>query len=80
MLLPYARFSRSRAPSSVGCPYVDMTTRNSKESANRIYLIGRTDGGRALTVVLAPTYDDGVWRPITGWESTRTERALLDKN
>ncbi|MHB8660044.1 MAG: BrnT family toxin [Solirubrobacteraceae bacterium] len=57
-----------------------VTTRNAREPANRILMIGQTDGGRVLTVVLEATRDDVVWRPVTGWDSTPEERRLLTGN
>jgi uncharacterized DUF497 family protein len=59
-----------------GNPYI--TARNRRGPKNRIAMIGRTDGGRALTIVLEATRDDGVWRPVTGWVATTTERKMLD--
>lgn len=57
-----------------------VTARNRRDSQNRICMIGRTDGGRMLTVVLEATYDDGIWRPITGWNATSAERGILNSN
>jgi uncharacterized DUF497 family protein len=52
--------------------------RNKKAQTGDRQLIGRTHGGRALTVILAATLVPGRWRPITGWESTPAERRALD--
>jgi hypothetical protein len=41
----------------------------------QVRIIGRTRSGRWLTVALEPTARPEVWRPITGWDSTPTERA-----
>lgn len=38
-------------------------------------LVGPTNGGRLLTIALAPTTRPGVWRPVTGWRSTDDEMA-----
>ena len=38
-------------------------------------IIGPTYGQRLLTVVLEMTDEPGVWRPITGWESSSVEVA-----
>jgi uncharacterized DUF497 family protein len=54
-----------------------VTARNKRHPKNRIVMIGRTDGGRMLTVVLETTRDDVVWRPITGWDSGPQEIKLL---
>jgi uncharacterized DUF497 family protein len=43
----------------------------------RIYLIGFTDGGRALTLVIEETFDPGDWKIVTGWVATRREREIL---
>lgn len=51
--------------------------RNKKNRAGNRQLIGFTDGGRILTVVLAPTHISDRWRPITGWDSTDSERGSL---
>ena len=40
-------------------------------------LIGRTDGGRALTLVLERTIDPTSWLIVTGWEATERERRIL---
>ena len=45
---------------------------------DRRYLIGRTNGGRFLTIVIAPTGERTTWLVITGWEATSTQRKLLD--
>jgi hypothetical protein len=37
--------------------------------SERIRLIGQTDGGRRLTLVLEPTLDPTTWLTVTGWES-----------
>jgi hypothetical protein len=51
--------------------------RNRKERSGTRQLIGETDGGRILTVILAETHVEGRWRPITGWDSSKSERRLL---
>lgn len=45
---------------------------------DRRFLIGRTDAGRFLTVVIAPTAEPTTWLVITGWEATLSQRKLLD--
>jgi hypothetical protein len=37
------------------------------------WLLGPTDGGELLTVVVEPTADDGVWRVLTAWRSSRAQ-------
>jgi hypothetical protein len=46
---------------------------------NRRLLIGRTDGGRVVTLVLEPTIEPTTWLIVTGWESTASERNLLTR-
>lgn len=43
----------------------------------RLLLVGLTDGGRALTLVIERTADPTTWLIVTGWSSTVTERKLL---
>jgi hypothetical protein len=45
------------------------------DGASRL-LIGVTDGGRALTLVIEATLDPTTWLVITGWETTRAERKI----
>lgn len=38
-------------------------------------MIGETDGGRTLTVVIQPDAgDDSAWHVMTGWQASRRER------
>jgi hypothetical protein len=55
-----------------------VTVRNphGPESGSRRLLIGRTDGGRYLTLVIEQTVEPTTWLVITGWESTDVERKL----
>lgn len=46
---------------------------NKKRHAARILMIGPTLGGRFLTVPLARTPVEGVWRPATAWGSDADE-------
>jgi hypothetical protein len=39
--------------------------------SDRQFLIGETNGGRRLDLVIEPTHDAAVWRVVTGWESDR---------
>lgn len=43
----------------------------------RRLLIGRTDGGRSLTLVIERTADPTTWLIVTGWDSSPRERRLL---
>jgi hypothetical protein len=44
----------------------------------RRLLIGHTDGGRPLTLVIERTADPTTWLIVTGWESTLAERKILE--
>lgn len=50
---------------------------NKTSPGRRRLLIGRTDGGRALTLVIEQTVDPTTWLIITGWDSAPRERKLL---
>ena len=43
----------------------------------RRLLIGRTDGGRALTLVVERTREPTAWLIVTGWAATAPERKML---
>jgi uncharacterized DUF497 family protein len=45
----------------------------------RRLLIGRSDSGRFLTLVIEVTVEPTTWLLITGWESTPAERMILMK-
>ena len=40
-------------------------------------MVGKTDGGRWLTIPIAPLAQPGVWRPTTAFPSRPTDRAKL---
>jgi hypothetical protein len=42
-------------------------------------LIGHTDGGRALTLVIEQTADPTTWLIVTGWGATEAERKILER-
>jgi uncharacterized DUF497 family protein len=44
----------------------------------RLLLIGRTDGGRVLTLVIERTVDPTSWLIVTGWMATARERKIID--
>lgn len=50
-----------------------------REPGMRRMLIGRTDGGRTLTLVIERTLDPTTWLIVTGWSSTDVERKLLEE-
>jgi uncharacterized DUF497 family protein len=43
----------------------------------RRLMMGRTDGGRALTLVVERTSDPTTWLTVTGWDATPRERRML---
>jgi uncharacterized DUF497 family protein len=56
-----------------------VVVRNPHKAAagKRRLLIGRTDGGRILTLVIERTVDTTTWLIVTGWDSSSRERKLL---
>jgi uncharacterized DUF497 family protein len=40
-----------------------------RKKDKRVHLIGQTNGGRRLTLVLEPTLDPTTWLTVTGWEN-----------
>ena len=53
--------------------------RNARGETGSVLLIGETDGGRLLTVPLAPTDDPTTWRPATAFDSGPHHRTLFDR-
>lgn len=51
--------------------------RNRKHRSGQRQLIGTTQGGRVLTIILVETSVPDRWRPVTGWDSTQAERSAL---
>jgi uncharacterized DUF497 family protein len=49
------------------------------EQDKRRLIIGYTDGGRALTLVIERTIDPTTWLIVTGWSATDGERNLLER-
>jgi hypothetical protein len=55
-----------------------LSVRNPRTGATaRRLLIGHTDGGRSLTLVIEATIEPATWLIITGWVATDAERKLL---
>jgi hypothetical protein len=48
------------------------------DRGTRRLLIGRTNGGRMLTLVIESTVDPTTWLIVTGWSSTEAERKMLE--
>ena len=49
------------------------------ELDKRRLMIGHTDGGRVLTLVIERTIDPTTWLIVTGWSATDAERNLLKR-
>lgn len=57
-----------------------VTVANPRGESGSILLIGRSDGGRILTVPLAPTDDPGTWRPATAFDASRHQMTLFQRH
>jgi hypothetical protein len=51
--------------------------RNPRDGGDRRLLVGLTDGGRALTLVIEATVEPTTWLVVTGWEASDRERKML---
>lgn len=49
------------------------------EHDKRRLIVGKTDGGRVLTLVIERTIDPTTWLIVTGWSATDPERNLLKR-
>jgi uncharacterized DUF497 family protein len=49
-------------------------SRNKRQGSGEWRMVGVTDGGRTLTIILAFDRTTGMIRVITGWDSTPGER------
>jgi hypothetical protein len=56
---------------------VNVTGPNPRGGEERRLLVGRTDGGRALTLVVERTLEPTTWTVVTGWNSTERQRKML---
>jgi uncharacterized DUF497 family protein len=60
-------------------PWNDPTMiRKRAHTTNRRLLLGRTNGGRYLTLVIEETAESTTWLVITGWDSSERERKISD--
>ena len=57
-----------------------VTVRNPRNAGKRRILVGSTDSGRVLTLVIEQTLDPTTWLIVTGWSATDAERKLLARN
>jgi uncharacterized DUF497 family protein len=53
--------------------------RNPSNPGTRRFVIGSTDGGRVLTLVVEQTSDPTTWLIVTGWSATEAERRILNR-
>ena len=51
---------------------------NPRGGEERRLLVGLTDGGRVLTLVVERTLEPGSWIVVTGWNSTKSQRKILE--
>jgi len=56
-----------------------LVQRNKRRRRATHRIVGRDNGGAYLTIPIQPTTDSAIWRPVTGWRSTDSERALLER-
>ncbi len=59
-----------------------VTTRNPRGPDHpppRRLLIGETNAGRVLTLVVEQTIEPTTWLIITGWNATEAERKILER-
>jgi hypothetical protein len=54
-----------------------ITGPNRRGEPGSIVLIGETDGGRVLTVPLAPTDEPATWRAATAFDASRHQRTIF---
>ena len=59
--------------------HVTVRNRRAAEPQRRRLLIGRTDSGRVLTLVIERTVDPTTWLIVTGWGATLAERRMLPR-
>lgn len=50
---------------------------NPRGGEERRLLVGLTDGGRVLTLVVERTVDSTTWTVVTGWNSSKSERKMV---
>lgn len=56
------------------------TRRSPRQLRDRLLLIGETNGGRTLTLVVERTKDPTSWLIITGWAATSAERRRISED
>lgn len=56
-----------------------VTLRNKKNRAASHRLVGRTDHGRLLTILVRPSSEDRVWDVVNGWDASKGETTLYKR-
>ena len=56
-----------------------VVVRNPSDPEHRRLLVGTTDGGRVLTLVIEETVDPTTWLLVTGCSATLRERRILGR-
>ncbi len=56
-----------------------LNTRTTSVERDRLKLVGETDGGRVLTLVVESTPDPNSWAIVTGWTASPHERKVLGR-
>jgi uncharacterized DUF497 family protein len=51
-----------------------------QQPETRRLVIGETDAGRVLTLVIEETIEPTTWLLVTGWDSTPGERKILERS
>lgn len=54
--------------------------RNKDDAAGQYRIVGRDFTGRLVTIVVAPTAERGVWRPVTAWPTTGGDLRYARRN
>ena len=72
--------SAAEAEQSLRNEHVTVRNPPGDDPGKRRLLIGRTDGGRFLTLVIERTADRTTWLIVTGWDSTQTERRIVESS
>jgi hypothetical protein len=73
--IPPAEWFADEAGQLARNEHVAVRDPHGEEAWTRRLMIGRTDGGEILTLVIEPT----TWLIVTGWSSTEVERNLLER-
>jgi uncharacterized DUF497 family protein len=58
---------------------LERNPRAPRSGEDRFILVGRTDGDRALTLVVERTLDPNSWEIVTGWTASPRERKVLER-